>query len=159
MNRLFPCLLICLSSCARSYHSQEGGFSVAFAAEPKEQRVPAPHGQQATILVAGKDGLTFAVSWFAVPKTIGETSDKLDGLLDEAIASGVANLRGTVKDERAITLDGHKGKEVLIESERGGLRGRFFIANGRLYQVFVAGQSSLLSSREADGFLDSLKVE
>jgi hypothetical protein len=142
--------------------SKEGGFEVALPGTPikSEQRVKTATGQlDVTVfaLEAGRD-TTYVVSYSDLPADEvkpGRETKRLNFARDGA----VANARGKLRSEKKITLDGHPGRELVIETRTDVvIRMRVYAVKQRLYQVVAMGPGAFHQSKDAALFLDSFRL-
>jgi hypothetical protein len=139
-----------------------GGFSVLLPLTPTEhkQRLKTSAGPiTVTLFIADEKKIecTFVVGYSQYPEgSIGpRTAEKR---LDNARDGAVASAKGKLKSEKVITLDGHPGRELEIESAKGMVRTRLVAVKNRLYQTMVVGSASLVRGKEAEHFLKSFKL-
>jgi hypothetical protein len=142
--------------------SKEGGFEVAFpgTATKSEQRVKTATGQLDVtlfVLEAGRD-TTFVVSYSDLPADEvkpGREAKRLNFARDGA----VTNARGKLRGEKKIMLDGHPGRELVIETPTDVvIRMRIYAVGQRLYQTVAMGRGAFHQSKDAALFLDSFHL-
>lgn len=142
----------------KEFTSKEAGFTVLFPGKPKlsKQEVAGTTVLQYSVET---DGASYAVAYAELPAKAPEIKKVLDGARDGA----VRNTKGKLVSESEITLgkDKHPGREILVEvAENVFLRQRFFLVDGqKMPQVIVAGKKEVVSSKDADRFLDSFKLD
>ncbi len=69
---------------------------------------------------------------------------------------------GSISDSRPVVLGTHPGREFRAEipgPPRGQIRGRLYLAGGRMYQVLVIGTANYVDGPAATEFLESFDVE
>ena len=80
-----------------------------------------------------------------------------EAFLNEGRDGLVNQLKGTLKDEQAITIDGYPGKSYTVSSDNGEVKARNFLVGPRLYTLLVLYNPSI-GAPAADAFLTSLKL-
>jgi serine/threonine protein kinase len=89
--------------------------------------------------------------------------DEVDEALDLARDGAVKAVKGAkLREYTRVELDGHPGRELVIEITDGEksatLRGRFYLVKQRLYQVLVAGNTADMKRPEVAYFLRSFRL-
>jgi hypothetical protein len=106
-----------------------------------------------------KDETAFLVIWCEFPEAVfkgGTAEQRLDYARKRALASS----KGKLVKETKIKLDGHPGRELHFEIEGKGLiRQRLYSVKDKLYQLLVSGPREMVMSKDADRFLDSIKLK
>ena len=136
------------------------GFLVNMPGSPKRkvESVATGVGRLKTILYTS-DGAEEA---YSVGYT--ELPPQADGDLHSAIASGAANVGGTVHDEKATTYTGFKARDARItgaDKNRGTIFVRALLTEDRLYLLqFIGKGANLMKAppRFAE-IVNSLKIE
>ena len=145
----------------RVFTSKEGRFAVALPGAPEQSKQRVLTASTALdvhfFVVDTKDG-TYVVSYCDMPADEvqpGSEAKRLDLARDGA----VANAKGKLKSEKERNLDGHPGRELDIETDKGQRIGMRIIAvKHRLYQAMVMGSAKSTQSPDAVRFLDSLRL-
>jgi hypothetical protein len=123
------------------------------------QNVPVPAGGTAKVQIAIlQRGLAnvFVLSFTEAPATMG-SGEQLLASAREQIAKALPGAK--VTDEKKITVDGYKGRDLTIEIPAIGLtRARVVAVGQRLYQASVVGPRDFATSTESDRYLQSLKI-
>ncbi|MBI1913914.1 MAG: hypothetical protein HYS12_04145 [Planctomycetes bacterium] len=139
-----------------------GRYSVALRTNGKEvqlqQTLPTPAGNLTVYLRGkefGKDEGALVVAYNDYPSVIPTGGVK--AALDGAVKLGAANL-GKVLSEREITIQGHPGREVQVDTKNGPMKVRIILAGKRMYQLWAGGKPSLVSDKDAQTFMDSFKI-
>lgn len=142
--------------------SKEGRFRVAMPNTPTQTKktVKTATGElTVTILAAeGRNDSLFVVSYSDIPE-----ADLKQGSLAKRLAQArdgaVSNVGGKLREEKTIALDGHPGRQIVIEKDGSVIaKMRIFLVKRRLYQVMVLGSASVFSSKEVEMFLDSFRL-
>jgi hypothetical protein len=108
------------------------------------------------------DDIGYFVSYCDYPQEIvqrGNPETMLDGSRDGALS----NAKGTLVSETKITLEGHPGRELLMEAKdesgrSATIKGRLFMVKNRLYQVMVVAPKARESGDVMDRFIKSFKL-
>ena len=135
------------------------GFNVMIPGEPQTQRgeVAIPGGKvQTAAWTANVEGVLYSISTADYPeKTVA--SNPAAAFLNEGRNGLVNQLKGTVKNEEDITLQGYPGKAFTVSSDAGEVRARNFLVGPRLYTLLVLYNPSI-GAPQADAFLTSLEL-
>jgi len=135
------------------------GFNVAMPAEPQVARnkVAIKAGEVTTASwTVNQDGILYSVSIADYPAAF--VSGHTAGVFLNDGRNGLVNqLKGTLKGEEDITLDGHPGKAFKVSAEAGDVSARNYLVGARLYTLLVL-YSPNLGAPLADEFLASLKL-
>ncbi|MGO9620997.1 MAG: hypothetical protein ACLPT6_06300 [Desulfobaccales bacterium] len=150
----------------RELKSEAGRFSV-MTPTPLEEMVRPLETQGDKIdlhIFSGQLGDTgYFVSYWDYPPGLVQP-DRLEEMLDGSRDGSVAQVSGRLIREGKLTLMGHPGRELLIETgsqtgpEARRLQGRLFIVGNRMYQIMVVAPRDQESRPEAEAFLQSLKL-
>ncbi|RJS18457.1 hypothetical protein DRW03_25390 [Corallococcus sp. H22C18031201] len=135
------------------------GFVVSLPGEPQVQRqtVKIPAGNVATAsFTTTLDGITYSASIADYPEKV-IAARPAEAFLNEGRDGLVNQLKGTLKDEQAIELDGYPGKSYTVSSAVGEVKARNFLVGPRLYTLLVVFNPGI-GAPAADGFLTSLKL-
>jgi hypothetical protein len=148
------------------FDSKDGRFTVHMPKEPmnpKKQVVTTKTGElNVTMVVAeGPHDSYFVVSYSDFPQAElkkGEEKTRLD----QACNGAAESLRGAIREEMPIKLDGrHPGRAFVIRMDGAVIaKMRIYLVGNRLYQVMVLGNGKIFSSKEKDAgiFLDSFRL-
>lgn len=148
------------------FSSTEGGFKVLFPKTPKESTGTVNVGKLIvkthTFSVQEED--TYAVMYFDVPHAADDPKvnrDLLVGLRNFVLAE----LKGTLLNDRPISLDNNGGRLLEISMPKGGIaRAMIIVAENRLYRITVVPAKRVTRDREATAkpissrFLESFKL-
>jgi hypothetical protein len=133
------------------------GFQVAMPGDPKliEQDVM---GLKLKMWIYEKGDGGYAVAITDIGKFPEEEIEmRLDGARDGA----VKNVGGKLIKETKVMLDKkYPGRQIDVSLPQGDamIRQRFYIADGRLYQVMSIGKKDWVETKESAAMLDSLKI-
>ena len=149
----------------QEYKSAAGKFAIQVPSKPQEQSQ-----DQTTdvgtiklnmVLAEASDSGSF-VGYADFPNKVADPADIQKGLTD-SVKGSVSNLKGEIKSEKEYML----GDVPCRDFEAGGkvqdtdvsMKGRFCLADNRLYQVFVLGAKEKFSTTDVDRFITSFKIE
>jgi hypothetical protein len=156
-------LIGCQQATWEKFSSSEGAFSVLMPGTPTQQVRTAKTSSGSIdahmFLVEHRD-VAYIVAYSDYPNPmIQERTPKL--ILDGARDGAVANLQGKLVGESIISLDGHQGRELQIESPDGKVTvtARIFLVDRRLYQVMVLTPQGKDSSEDVRKFFDSFRLQ
>lgn len=140
---------------------KEGGFAAAFPKAPAEstQRVKAATGElKVRLYVAeGQGDVSYVVSWTDLPAKEARKGTE-QKRLDFAQGGAVSSSRGKLRSSTKRDLDGHPGRELIIDGPgESSVRVRLYVVGRRLYQVMAVGMGAA-ASRQALHFLDSFRL-
>jgi hypothetical protein len=119
-----------------------------------------PGGQDAIIKYVERDGVTYAVSWYDIPGAAKESAAKLEVVLDNVAESAAKAMPGAkVTEKTSIALhDKYVGLAAKLDAPNTETLARFYIANGRLFQVMVSGKHGTVNRSDAETFFESFDV-
>jgi hypothetical protein len=135
------------------------GFSVMMPGEPQAQRgkVAIPGGEvQTAAWTSNVEGVLFSISTADYPEKV-VAANPAAAFLNEGKNGLVNQLKGTIKAEEDITLQGYPGKAFTVSSDAGEVRARNFLVGPRLYTLLVLYNPSI-GAPQADEFLTSLEL-
>lgn len=145
----------------KTWTCKEGGFTVLTLGEPQQSDV-----ESSMENAKGKAHL----AQFMVGQT-GCTANYVDflpGILDTPLKEfydtfrdrSTSELDGLVISEKEIKLGEHPGREIVIEINGGKYfyRDCYILIGQRLYQQSMLGTKEAVNSKEAEAFLNSLKL-
>jgi len=139
-----------------------GHYSVAMRTNGKErkaqQSLSTPAGNVTLYLRAmefGKDEGGLIVMYNDYPPIVTKGGAK--AVLDGAVKGGVAKL-GKPLSDKEITIQGHPGRELQLNTKDGPMKIRILLAGNRLYQLYAGGKPSVISDKDVQTFMDSFKI-
>lgn len=143
------------------YTYKNGGFAAAFPKMPTEstQRVKSATGElKVHLYVAeGSGEVSYVVSWTDLPAKEARKGTE-QKRLDFAQGGAVSSSRGKLRSSTKRTIDGHPGRELIIDGPgESSVRVRLYVVGRRLFQVLAVGPGSA-ASRQALHFLDSFRL-
>jgi hypothetical protein len=136
------------------------GFNVMFPGDPQPQRgevaIPGGKVKTAAWTISDPSGVLYSISTADYPEKI-VAANPASAFLNEGKNGLVNQLKGTVKAEEEITLQGYAGKAFTVSSDNGEVRARNFLVGPRLYTLLVLYNPSI-GAPQADAFLTSLEL-
>jgi hypothetical protein len=150
----------------KDFSPKAAGFRVRLPGVPKEksQKIEATQGiTQVTLWGIEREGIAFMVIRSELPPDAVAGGAKMT--LDEARERGVQKSGGTLREEREIVLDGHPGREMVLDlpdsQVRGGgiYRARIYLVGRTHYQVLAMAPKARERSEEINAFLNSFRLE
>jgi hypothetical protein len=137
-----------------------GALVIDVPGEPIEMAAEVSLPGQATILpslVVEAISARFAIGDIRLPRNVteGRSDEELDQILQGAVTDRLSN--ATVLGYRAVTVAGHPGREIVVESGNSIVRIRNVVIDGRFITISVTGPARAVGSAEADRFLYSLR--
>jgi hypothetical protein len=140
---------------------EDGKVKVLLPAAPEVLTQKLPNGTPVKIYQARGTKALYIVATMDLPETANEAEEKLQERLDRARDLAVQNAKGKLLKETRIQLAKKQpGREILIElpAGQGVARQRFYLADGRMYQIMIVGSQEVVSAAAATKFLDSLAI-
>jgi hypothetical protein len=162
-----PCLLLVLSGVAlgggadswKEYRSKENHFRALFPGEPKATTSKVKGVElKAFAVETDKNGYLVLVS--DIPGAKFESEKMVEDRLDTIRNHVVKEQEAKVEKETKITLGGTLlGRDVLYTLKAGPVvRVRYFVVNGRIYQVLAYGPKDWVAGADTEKFLDSFML-
>jgi hypothetical protein len=140
----------------QSFSPADGQFSVLLPGQPKEQ-TQTKHtagGRITTVLyLVDLKHSAYIVGYSPIPPG---AHVELDAVRDEVVARHT----GRLVTEQPISIEGHAGREFVLEisNPKGGGVMRVFRVGDRLYQLLAFGSQVTASSADARKFLESFQL-
>jgi hypothetical protein len=149
----------------QEYKSATGKFTVQVPSKPQEQSQDQTTDVgtiKLNMVIAEANDSGYFVGYADFPNKVADPADIQKGLAD-SVKGSVSNLKGEIKSEKEYLL----GDVPCRDFEAGGkvqatdvsMKGRFCLADNRLYQVFVLGSKEKFSTADVDRFITSFKIE
>ncbi|MBN2378455.1 hypothetical protein JXM67_01450 [candidate division WOR-3 bacterium] len=140
--------------------SNDGGFFVRMPQEPEmqTQMIPTTAGSTPLYMYLVDFGaVAYAVMYSDLPY-LEEDAD-LDKVLDERRDAAVASSNGKLRSEKKISIDGHPGRELRIDTgDNMAYTGRLYLVGKRLYQVIIVVPQGVDAKEATEKFLDSFRL-
>jgi hypothetical protein len=134
-------------------------FSVMIPGEAQSQRgeVAIPGGKVTTAAwTSNVEGVLYSISTADYPEKV-VAANPAAAFLNEGKNGLVNQLKGTIKSEEDVTLQGYPGKAFVVSSDAGEVKARNFLVGPRLYTLLVLYNPSI-GAPAADDFLTSLEL-
>ncbi len=149
----------------QDYKSAAGKFSIQVPSKPQEQSQDQKTDVgtiKLNMVIAESNDSGYFVGYADFPNKIANPADIQKGLAD-SVKGSVANIKGEIKSEKEYLL----GDVPCRDFEAGGkvqttdvsIKGRFCLADNRLYQVFALGAKDKMATADVDRFITSFKIE
>jgi len=149
----------------QDYKSSVGKFSVEVPNKPQEQSQDQKTDVgtiKLNMVIAESNDSGYFVGYADFPNKIDNPAAIQKGLAD-SVKGSVANLKGEIKSEKESLL----GDIPCRDFEAGGkvqatdvlMKGRFCLADNRLYQVFALGAKDKIAIADVDRFIGSFKID
>nr|AYM53413.1 hypothetical protein [Melittangium lichenicola] len=136
------------------------GFTVLFPGQVEAQRgkvsIPGGEVQTASWAINDSSGVLYSVSTLDYPEKV-VAAHPAAAFFNEGKTGLVNKLKGTIKSEEDITLQGYPGKSLVISSDSGEVRAHNFLVGPRLYTLLVLFNPSI-GAPQADQFFSSLEL-
>jgi hypothetical protein len=143
----------------KEYTWKAGGCSVLLPGAPTEQTRQVGGGQTVHLLSAEVGKVAYVLSYAETPKLAKATAEDIEKAFAHARDQAVTQFKGKVIGEAERKLNGHPGREILIEAPGLGVyRVRLYLVGPRLYQVIVLGPREVALGKESDRYLDSFRL-
>ncbi len=149
----------------QDYKSSAGKFSVEVPSKPQEQSQDQKTDVgtiKLNMIIAESNDSGYFVGYADFPNKIDNPAAIQKGLTD-SVKGSVANLKGEITSEKESLL----GDIPCRDFEAGGkvqatdvlMKGRFCLADNRLYQVFALGAKDKIAIADVDRFIGSFKID
>lgn len=147
----------------KPFSSPEGGFTVLFPGQPNTDKAntnttAGANSLQAFAVLRENEAL-YVVSYRDVVEQIILNSRNTDQILASTVSRASQGSRVSLLNERNISLGRFPGKEIRVQLEKNIiLRGRIYLVNQRLYQLFVVTNQEANLTKSIEGFFKSFQV-
>ena len=149
----------------QDYKSSAGKFSIQVPSKPQEQS----QEQKTTagtiklnVVIAEANNSGYFAGYADFPDRISNPADIQKGLGD-LVKSSVANVKGEIKSEKEFLLGDVPCRDFeaigKVQSTDVSMKGRFCLADNRLYQVFALGAKDKIAAADVDRFITSFKID
>jgi hypothetical protein len=163
------CLVIPHGACAQSpklifqtFSSPEGKFVVAMPGKPKKeiQEADSPVGKLKinTFMVAvSPSDLVYMLEYTDYPAVVAGQDPQI---ILKGGRDGMLRGQNKLIEDKEVVLGKERipGRAILIDLPKLSYRGRLYIADTRLYQVIIIGSRGMVTSSDADKYLNSFKI-
>ncbi|MFM7888798.1 MAG: hypothetical protein ACKPCM_19370 [Pseudanabaena sp.] len=149
----------------QDYKSAAGKFSVQLPSKPQEQSQDQKTDVgtiKLNMVIAEANDSGYFVGYADFPNKIANLADVQKGLAD-SVKGSVGNLKGVIKVEKESTLGNVPCRDFeaigKVKTTDVTMKGRFCLADNRLYQVFALGDKDKLAATDVDRFITSFTLE
>ena len=149
----------------QDYKSSAGKFSVQVPSKPQEQSQDQKTDVgtiKLNMVIAEANDSGYFVGYADFPNKIANPADIQKGLAD-SVKGSVANLKGEIKSEKEYLLGDIPCRDFeangKVQTTDVSMKGRFCLADNRLYQVFALGAADKIAAADVDRFIKSFKIE
>jgi outer membrane lipoprotein-sorting protein len=142
--------------------SNEGRFSVLLPAKPTTHTLTFETGQGQVVhhgFIASGGGIMCVLDYADLPKTATLPGSE-KAIFDQARDSLLKEAQVSLASETTIALEGHPGREMSAHLLGSEIKARFYLVNGRLYQLVIT-QFRLSLDKPVDSidkFFGSFKI-
>lgn len=149
----------------QDYKSSAGKFSVQVPSKPQEQSQDQKTDVgtiKLNMVIAEANESGYFVGYADFPNKIADPAAVQKGLAD-SVKGSVANLKGEIKSEKEYLLGDIPCRDFeasgKVQTTDVSMKGRFCLADNRLYQVFALGAADKIAASDVDRFITSFKIE
>ncbi|MBD2177725.1 hypothetical protein H6F42_12455 [Pseudanabaena sp. FACHB-1998] len=149
----------------QDYKSGAGKFSIQVPSKPQEQSQDQKTDVgniKLNMVIAESNDSGYFVGYADFPSKIANPADVQKGLAD-SVRGSVSNLKGEIKSEKESSLGDVPCRDFeasgKVQSTDVLMKGRFCLADNRLYQVFALGAKDKLAIADVDRFITSFKID
>ena len=153
---------------SQAFSSPDAAFRIDFPAKPVEQRysIDSPAGKLEVQSYKYVGSASYFVSYTDYPSAI-DGAGVANAALEHARDGGVRQVNGRLIKEAVISIQGHPGRLLVVDSPNGGPQGsmitnKVYLVGRRLYSMQVAIPKNTHKSQSLDAaaekFLDSFKL-
>jgi hypothetical protein len=145
------------------FTSEHGGFRIRFPGKPKDEI-----SSVGVHFLSYSGLLEYRVSYVDEPDITGEPNSVKQYLEESRLVSAeITKISGErIIKEEAVTVDGHPGYFLHVESAKGWIRSQEIVVGKRVYTIIVEGRKGRANEVEgagdfekvAVGFINSFKV-
>jgi hypothetical protein len=149
----------------QDYKSTAGKFSVQVPSKPQEQSQDQKTDVgtiKLNMVISEANDSGYFVGYADFPNKITNPAEIQKGLAD-SVKGSVANLKGEIKSQKEYMLGGVPCRDFeaggKVQNTDVSMKGRFCLADNRLYQVFALGAKDKFSTADVDRFIASFKID
>ena len=145
----------------KEHRPEGGGYVVEMPGEPTVswQDVPTKLGEIKTYIATSELGpITFVTMYSRYPESYmkGRSAELV---LEGRRTGAIANLKGKLRTETAVTISNSPGREILIDTPSGlVMMMRYFLSSNTLVQAIVGGPAGVETDADTRRFLNSLRI-
>ena len=139
------------------------GFTLTMPGTPSknDDTIPSAAGPLPLRMYTLSRGFEGYITGYTEYPDIVFTASEPEELLDNAQQGAISNVKGEVTSQRAITLNGHPGREIVGTSpdQNIGFTARVILAKPRMYMlIYTQYDKDKLISEDGKRFLDSFQL-
>ncbi|MEO0897924.1 MAG: PsbP-related protein [Bacteroidota bacterium] len=151
------------------YKSEEFGYSISFPGEPEamDQKVPSAIGELTLNIQyfaetnEGAENFMYMTNCTTYPDgalNLSDSTGKKD-FFDGAVNGATTNVNGELISQKKIMLDGHEGREMMVEIQEGTVvvLARLYLVGNRMYMLQTMTQKGNENNKITKEFMDSFK--
>jgi hypothetical protein len=149
----------------QDYKSSTGKFSVQVPSKPQEQsqdQVTDVGTIKLNMVIAEANDSGYFVGYADLPTKVANPDDMQKGLAT-SVKGLVGSIKGEIKSEKESSLGDIPCRdfesEGKVQSRDVSMKGKFCLADNRLYQVFALGAKDKFSTVDVERFITSFKIE
>jgi hypothetical protein len=144
----------------REYRPAAAGYRIEFPGTPQPvtRTVQTPHGEATvTVSVLARDKGAFISNHTVLPAEIKQVDPQ--AVLDDGRDAGVAQVKGQLRDERRLTVDGAPARRIVIDIPPNKVSLLLAVLDGEmLYQAMYVGYRGSENEPDAERFLGSFRL-
>lgn len=147
----------------QTFDASEGGFRVTMPGKPTKGHdvlttAAGPLDSVNYVYTTPDQRVAYGIDYVDYPPDVVRRNDP-DRILEAARDGLVGKLRGRVRDERRIDLEGQPGRAVELALGDGRfVRARLYLVGQRQYQLVVVTPDERTGATDAQRFLDSFRL-
>jgi len=146
--------------------SPDGAFAIMFPQKPLESQysVDSPAGKLVIHSYKYMSMASYFLSYTDYPAPIDRPENKKAEALDHAREGGLRAVNGRLLSQSEISINGHPGRLLVVDSPNGGpdgslIRNKVYLVGNRLYSMQVAiPKGAQVPDTAAEKFLDSFEL-
>ncbi len=147
----------------KPFSSPEGGFTVLFPGTPNTDKpntnTTADSNTLQSFSVLRENEALYVVSYRNMLEQVIQNSRDPNKVLAAVVSRISQGSKGNLLNEKNITLGKFPGKEIRFQLEKNiFLRGKIYLVNQRLYQLFVVTNQEANLTKSIDGFFNSFQI-
>lgn len=151
-------LLLCLAddSAWTTFSPKDGSFTARFPGTPSEKAT-----RTGTLWQSSAKDRVYNVAKSALSGGEGASPGEINAALDAVRDNIVKRVQAKLITERKLLHDNLPAREFVYElpEEKGLLRLRCLAAKGMVWEIKVGGPKEYIGGKEADTFINSLKIK
>ena len=146
--------------------SPDGAFAIMFPQKPVESQysMDSPAGKLVIHSYKYIGTASYFLSYTDYPAPIDRPENKKTEALDHTREGGLRAVNGRLLSQSDISINGHPGRLIVVDSPNGGpdgslIRNKVYLVGNRLYSMQVAiPKGAQVTDTAAEKFLDSFEL-